>query len=76
MVFLQDLVNDLNSELNGDFKDVILALMMPPAELDAHFLNKAMKGFGANKEGLVGIICSKSKPELEEIKKVYKKGNK
>lgn len=71
---LQDLVKDLESELSGDFKETILSLMMPPAELDAYTLNKAMKGLGTNEGVLVGILCSKSGSELSGIKTTYKKG--
>lgn len=48
--------------------------MMPPVEYDAYSLNKALKGFGTDKTTLVGIICSKSSAEMDEIKKAYKKG--
>ncbi|VDK40157.1 unnamed protein product [Gongylonema pulchrum] len=38
----KDLINDLKSELSGDFEDLILALMEPPASYDAQQLRKAM----------------------------------
>lgn len=39
----KDLINDLKSELSGDFEDLILALMEPPARYDAQQLHKAME---------------------------------
>ena len=40
---LQDLIADLNSELSGNFRDVVLGLMMTPAEYDASEVYKAIK---------------------------------
>ena len=70
----QDLVSDLKSETSGDFQEVLEGLMMAPVEFDAFSLHKAMKGLGTDETALIGIICSKTPAELEEIKKVYKKG--
>lgn len=38
----KDLISDLKSELSGDFEDLILALMEPPAKYDALQMRKAM----------------------------------
>lgn len=38
----QDLIDDLKSELGGDFEDCVLALMMRPAQYDAKCLHKAI----------------------------------
>lgn len=46
--------------------------MLPPVDLDAYSLNKAMKGVGTNEGTLISILCSKSGPEINDIKKVYK----
>lgn len=73
LVFIfKNLVKDLESELSGDFKEGILSLMMQPVELDAYSLNKAMKGLGTNEGTLIGILCSKSAAEMNDIKKAYK----
>ena len=39
----QDLVKNLKSELKGKLEEVVLCLMMSPAEFDAMQLRKAMK---------------------------------
>jgi len=40
---IQDLIQDLKSELSGNFAKTILGLMMTPAEFDAFELRNAMK---------------------------------
>lgn len=41
--FFQDLIADLKSELSGNFEDVVIAIMAPPAQFDASQLHQAMK---------------------------------
>lgn len=36
-------MKDLKYELGGHFEDIVLALMMPPADYDATSLRKAIK---------------------------------
>ncbi|GFO20496.1 Annexin, partial [Plakobranchus ocellatus] len=72
-IYKKDLVEDIKSETSGDFQEVLLALLMPPVEFDAFSLHKAMKGLGTDETTLIGIICSKTPAELEDIKKAYKK---
>lgn len=67
-------MKDLDSELSGDFKEVILGLMMPPVEYDAYILSKAMKGVGTDEAVLNAVLCTKTSTELKEISKTYKTG--
>ncbi len=41
---VQDLIEDLKSELGGALETVVVALMKTPAEFDASTLRNAMKG--------------------------------
>ncbi|XP_070182546.1 annexin A6-like [Littorina saxatilis] len=71
--YKKDLAEDIQSELSGDFEEVILGLLMPPVDYDAHCLNKAVKGLGTNEAVLIGILCTANPKELAAVKEKYKK---
>ena len=70
---LQDLIEDLKSELGGHFEDVIVALVIPPVDYLCKQLHKAMKGMGTDEHTLVEILCSKSNKEVGEIVTAYER---
>ncbi|XP_041978891.1 LOW QUALITY PROTEIN: annexin B10-like [Aricia agestis] len=67
----RNLIDDLKSELGGHFEDVIVALMMPPAEYLCRELNNCMEGMGTDEHVLVEILCTHSKNEIAEIVQTY-----
>lgn len=67
----KDLISDLKSELSGDFEDLILALMEPPAKYDASQLRKAMAGLGTTESLLIEIMCSRTNSQIVEIRNAY-----
>jgi hypothetical protein len=67
----EDLINRLDSELSGDFKDSAMGSFMTPTEYDAYCLNGAMKGLGTKEGVLSEIIGSRTPRELQEIKRIY-----
>ena len=69
----QDLIDDLKSELGGNFEKTVLALMMPPAEYDAREVKEAIKGLGTDEAVLIEIICTRNNEEMSAIKDAYKK---
>jgi len=69
--FERDLVEDLKSELGGNFESVIVGLMMATPHYCAKQLHKAMKGAGTDEETLVEILCSRSHQEVLQIATAY-----
>ncbi|XP_038148998.1 annexin A4-like isoform X2 [Cyprinodon tularosa] len=68
----KDLLKDLHSELSGDFRNLVKAMLKSPAELDASELHDAMKGAGTDEACLIEVLSSRSNAEIKEINRVYK----
>lgn len=71
--FCKDLLKDIDSALSHDFKKVVMDLFRTPAERDANYLYKAMKGAGTDEEAVIEIICSRANVELIKIKDEYRR---
>lgn len=72
VMYGKDLLKDLKSELSGDFEDLILALLEPPALYDAKQLHKAMAGLGTTESILIEIMTSRTNQQIAEIKQAYR----
>ncbi|MEQ2284023.1 Annexin A11 [Ameca splendens] len=68
----KDLIKDLHSELSGDFRNLVMAMLKSPAEFDASELHNAMKGAGTDEACLIEILSSRSNAEIREINRIYK----
>ncbi|GLD65112.1 annexin A11-like isoform X1 [Lates japonicus] len=68
----KDLIKDLHSELSGDFRKLVMAMLKTPAEFDAYELNSAIKGAGTDEACLIEILSSRSNAEIKEINRIYK----
>lgn len=71
--FGRDLIDDLKSELRGNFEDVIVALLTPTIDFLAKNLHKAMSGAGTNEKTLIEIMYTVSPIEMDDLKSAYKK---
>jgi annexin A7/11 len=71
VMYGKDLINDLKSELHGDFEDLILALLEPPARFDAYSLHKAISGLGTKEHVLIEIMTTRTNAQIHELKQVY-----
>ena len=69
----RDLLDDLKSDLSGNFLKVMQALYKDKYEYDAEQLYLAMKGAGTDEEALIEIIGTRPAWMLKKIKNVYKK---
>lgn len=65
------LMDDFKSELSGNFRKLVRAMMLPPALYDAHELRNAMKGLGTDEKCLIQILSCKSNDEIAAIKEEY-----
>nr|XP_033780424.1 annexin A1-like [Geotrypetes seraphini] len=66
------LVDALKKKLSSHLEEVVVGLMMTPAQFAANELKWATKGLGTDEEALIEILVSSSNNEIKEIKKVYK----
>ncbi|GAB1610724.1 annexin-B12-like isoform X2 [Argonauta hians] len=71
--FGQDVVEDLKSELSGNFEQAIVALFDTPREFDAHEIHRAVANVGTEEGTLIEIMVTRPNEEIEEIKEIYEK---
>uniref|UniRef100_A0A3B4AKJ2 Annexin n=1 Tax=Periophthalmus magnuspinnatus TaxID=409849 RepID=A0A3B4AKJ2_9GOBI len=69
----KELADDLSSELSGNFRSVVLGLLMLAPVYDAYELKHAMKGAGTEEACLIDILASRSNEEIRTINAFYKK---
>uniref|UniRef100_A0A665VQQ8 Annexin n=1 Tax=Echeneis naucrates TaxID=173247 RepID=A0A665VQQ8_ECHNA len=69
----KDLADELSSELSGNFRSVVLGLLMLQPVYDAYELRTAMKGAGTEEACLIDILASRTNAEIKTINAVYKK---
>ncbi|XP_014889262.1 annexin A3b [Poecilia latipinna] len=67
------LVADLEGDTHGDFEDLLVALVTPPAAYDCHEVMKAIKGSGTTESTLTEIFASRSNRQIKAMTDVYLK---
>lgn len=70
----QDLRERLQSELSGDFGELVDLMFYSIPELKAQLCYDAIKGAGTDELALIEVICTSTNSEIEELKKEYAKG--
>ncbi|OXA57432.1 annexin-B12 [Folsomia candida] len=68
----RDLMDDLKSELGGNFERVVIAMMFPFPSFAARAIKKACKGVGTNEQTLIDILCTANNCEIRMITDAYK----
>jgi len=68
----KDLIEELDDELGGDLKKVVLGMFKTPVDYDCSELHKAMKGMGTDEDTLIEILATRSNSQIQEIKKRFK----
>ena len=69
----QDLLEDFESKLSSDFKDLIIGLYKSIYEYDADQCRKAIQGIGTDDDTLIEIIATRPNWMLNKVKEIYKK---
>ncbi|XP_046398399.1 annexin B9-like [Ischnura elegans] len=68
----KDLINDLNGELSGHFKNLVLACMTPPYLFYAKELHDAMSGLGTDEGCLIEILATLPPHDINMTRNTYK----
>uniref|UniRef100_A0A674IRA0 Annexin A9 n=1 Tax=Terrapene triunguis TaxID=2587831 RepID=A0A674IRA0_9SAUR len=67
----QDLLKSMEVALSGNLEQVIMGLLKPPAQYDAHELRAAMQGIGTDEDALTEILSTRSNQQLRESLAFY-----
>ncbi|XP_040010846.1 annexin A3a [Xiphias gladius] len=67
------LLEDLKGDTHGDFEDLLVALVTPPAAYDCHEVMRAMRGAGTKDGILIEIFASRSNQQIQALCDVYLK---
>ena len=58
----------LKSELSGDYRSLVLAMMMRPDHFAASEAHRAVKGLGTNDSNLIELICTRTSSEMKAMR--------
>lgn len=67
----QDLDELMKKEFSGDFKFAMTCLAMPLDHAECYMLKKATDGLGCKVNVIYSIMCGRTNPEIEQIKRNY-----
>uniref|UniRef100_A0A668AXW1 Annexin n=1 Tax=Myripristis murdjan TaxID=586833 RepID=A0A668AXW1_9TELE len=62
---------DLEGDTHGDFEDLLVALLAPPAVYDCKEVIKAIKGAGTTESTLTEIFASRSNKQIQALSEAY-----
>ncbi|XP_076455725.1 annexin A5-like [Babylonia areolata] len=67
----RDLIEEIKGELSGDYKELVMALFVTPAEYDAWCIKEAIYGPGTDEKALVEILMTRTNAQIQEMKQRY-----
>ena len=71
MRYNTNLIDDLKSDLNGNFKKAVIDLFYTPVDYDCYQLGESIKRFGTNRDTIIEILATRSNVRITDIKKRY-----
>ncbi|XP_077978328.1 annexin A4-like [Glandiceps talaboti] len=69
--YQRDLVQDVKSEISGDYEETILHLLEPSPEYDAWIFHETISGPGTDEDVLLEVLCFRSKEQLAQVRTAY-----
>jgi len=69
--FGRDLIKDIKSETSGNFKNLLVNLVIKPNEVRADYLYDAMAGAGTKDAVLIDVITQTNNKDMAETKQIY-----
>lgn len=67
----KDLINDIKGETDGNFRNLMVALMTPTTDFYTQELHDALSGKGTDEDTLLDIMPTLSNKEVREINLIY-----
>lgn len=68
----KDLIKDVKSETDGNFRDLLVALMTPTIEYFTEELHSGLSGIGTDIDPLLDIIPTLTNHQMREVSSLYK----
>ncbi|KAM7391087.1 hypothetical protein PAMP_021803 [Pampus punctatissimus] len=65
------LLEDLKDDTSGDFEDLLVALITPPALYDCHQVMRALQGLRTNNCALIEIFASRNNQQMKALNDAY-----
>ncbi|NP_001007303.1 annexin A3b [Danio rerio] len=67
----RSLCDDLEGDTHGDFEDILVALITPPAKFDCLEFKRAIKGAGTKESLLIELLASRSNYQIKAMRDAY-----
>lgn len=67
----RDLIEEIKGELSGDYKELVMALFVAPAEYDAWCIKEAIYGPGTDEMALMEILMTRTNAQIKELRSIY-----
>ncbi|XP_039614474.1 annexin A3a [Polypterus senegalus] len=71
--YKRTLIDDLDGDLSGEFKNIMIGLVMSPAAFDAKQIRDAIKGVGTKESTLIEIFASRNNKQIKDLIQAYQK---
>lgn len=69
----RDLVEDIRCKFRGDFRDLLIAMLIPAKEFYCRAIYDALNGPGTDEDTLVQILVTLSNPDMAFVNQMYSK---